>query len=741
MLKGPIKPTRSRADRRRALWVWVAGLATLAVVLTFGALQRPAMDRVSNLVFDAYQRLMPRAEAGAPIAVVDIDEASINTLGQWPWPRTTLAQLVDRLGQAGAVTIVFDIVFSEPDRTSMTAQAEQLRQAGAQVQLPAGESVSNDAAFAAAIARNNVTLGIAISNETSAALPKPKGGFAFGGADPRSYLPAFSGGVSNIEELTGPAQGVGSFSFPTGADGVVRTVPLIFSAQGNLYPSLGLEALRVAQGAGSYVVRSTGASGEADTGKPAMVALRDGALDVPTGAMGDFWIYYSGIPSMPVVPATEVLTGDMAALSAAVGGRIVLVGTSAVGLRDIVSVPMGYSVPGVHVHAEIIDQIVGQTFLTRPDWAPGAELAAAAILGLVLLFVAGRTGALFTSGAALVLIGVAVVASWWAFSSQRLLLDPLLPGLAVALSFLVTTPILLLMSDRERAFVRGAFGRYLSPTLVERLSANPEALVLGGELRELTVLFSDIRGFTSMSEKMNPTELTALLNGFLTPMTDILLASEGTIDKYMGDAIMCFWNAPLDIAEHERKACLAALRMVDSLVELNRGREKPLKVGIGLNSAPCCVGNLGSAQRFSYSAIGDGVNLASRVEGLTKGYGVSILVTEMTKQAAGDLAFLEVDLVRVVGRAEPVPIHTLVGDETKAATPTFRAHAADHAELIAAYRAADPDRAEAALAKARVHGLEDLAKLYDMYEERIAELRSNPPPPGWDGVFTATSKH
>jgi len=740
MLKGPIKPTRSRADRRRALWVWIAGVATLLVVLTFGAVQRPSIDRLSNLVFDSYQRLMPRAEAGAPVAVVDIDEASIAKLGQWPWPRTTLAQLVDRLGQAGAATVAFDIVFPEADRTSMAAQAELLRLAGAEVTLPASGAISNDTVFAEAIARNSVTLGVAISNETDAPLPPPKGGFAFGGADPKTYLPSFSGGVGNIPEITGPALGIGSFSFPTAADGVVRSVPLVFSAQGHLYPSLGLEALRVAQGAGSFVVRSTGASGEADTGRPAMVALRDGALDVPTGPMGDFWIYYSGLASMPTVPAIDVLSGDLAALSAAVGGRIVLVGTSAVGLRDIVSVPMGYSVAGVRVHAEIIDQIVGQTFITRPDWAPGAELALAGLLGVLLLFVAGRTGALVTSGVALVLIGVAVVTSWWAFAGQRLLLDPLLPGLAVGLSFLVTTPILLLMSDRERAFVRGAFGRYLSPTLVERLSANPQALVLGGEERELTVLFSDIRGFTSMSEKMNPTELTALLNGFLTPMTDILLDSDGTIDKYMGDAIMCFWNAPLDIADHERKACLAALRMVASLEALNEGREKPLKVGIGLNTAPCCVGNLGSAQRFSYSAIGDGVNLASRVEGLTKAYGVSVLVTEPTRQAAGGLAFLEVDLVRVVGRADAVPIHTLVGDEAVAATPAFQALAADHAALIAAYRAAEPDRAEAALGRARAHGSEDVAKLYDMYEERIAEMRVDPPAPGWDGVFTAKSK-
>lgn len=741
MLKGPLKRTRSRADKRRALAVWIAGVATLAAVLTFGALQRPLLDRLTNLVFDTYQRLLPRAEAGAPVAVVDIDEASIAELGQWPWPRTTLAQLVDRLGQAGAATIAFDIVFPEPDRTSMAAQAELLRQGGAEVTLPAGGATSNDTVFAEAIGRNSVTLGVAISNETDTALPPPKGGFAFGGADPKTYLPAYTGGVGNIPEIIGPAKGLGSFSFPTAVDGVVRTVPLVFHAQGSLYPSLGLEALRVAQGAGSYVIRSTGASGEADTGRPAMVALRDGALDVPTGAAGDFWIYYSGIPSMPTVPAAEVLSGDMAALQQAVGGRIVLIGTSAVGLRDIVSVPMGYSTAGVRVHAEIIDQVVGQVFLTRPDWAPGAEVAAAAVLGLVLLAFAGRTGALITSGVALVLIASAVGASWWAFATQRLLLDPLLPGLAVALAFLVTTPIVLLLSDRERQFVRGAFGRYLSPTLVERLAANPEALALGGELRDLTVLFSDIRGFTSMSEKMNPTELTALLNGFLTPMTDILLASEGTIDKYMGDAIMCFWNAPLDIAEHERKACLAALGMVRSLEELNRGRAVPLKVGIGLNSAPCCVGNLGSAQRFSYSAIGDGVNLASRVEGLTKGYGVAILATQSTRQAAPELAFLEVDLVRVVGRAEPVPIHALVGDEAVAKSEGFRALAADHAELIAAYRTADPDRAEAALARARTYGAHEVEKLYEIYAERIAELRADPPLAGWDGVFTAKAKH
>ena len=223
-------------------------------------------------------------------------------------------------------------------------------------------------------------------------------------------------------------------------------------------------------------------------------------------------------------------------------------------------------------------------------------------------------------------------------------------------------------------------------------------------------------------------------------MTDVLLESDATIDKYMGDAIMAFWNAPLDIADHPRKACLAALQMLASLEQMNRDRGSNLKVGVGLNSGPACVGNLGSAQRFSYSAIGDSVNLASRVEGLTKSYGVSILVTDATRAAAADLAFLEVDLVRVVGRTEPVPVHTLLGDAAFARTPAFRTLGEAHSKLIASYRAADVAGAETALAAARALAPAGLEKLYDKYAERFVSLRAEPPPSGWDGVFTSKEK-
>lgn len=735
---------RSSADRRRGRLVWLVGLVAISFVILLKAWGQTPLERLTPLVFDLYQRLDPRPEAGAPVAVVDIDEASIAELGQWPWSRAIVARLVDRLGEMGVATIAFDVVFSEPDRTSLAQAAADLSNAGVPVDLPPEIAArDNDAILAESFSRNSVTAGFVISDATGGTIAPPKAGFSFGGADPTTYLPPFGGGVVNLPELTQAAQGMGFFSFSRTIDGIVRSIPLVALSQGRLYPSLSVEALRVAQGAGSFVIRSTGASGEIDTGVAAMTALRTGALDVPTGPDGEFWVYFSGLPTMPVVPARAILSDDpseLASAAAGLEGRIVLVGTSAVGLRDLVATPVSSSLPGVLVHAEIIDQIVGQMFLARPDWAEGAETAAGILLGLLLVLVAARAGAIPTTTAAGLLLAASAGLSWYAFSVQRLLIDPILPAAVIAMVFFVTMPLLLLLTDREKQFVRGAFGRYLAPSLVERLADNPNALKLGGEMRDLTILFSDIRGFTTLSEKLDPDELTALLNGFLTPMTDVLLESQATIDKYMGDAIMAFWNAPLDIEAHPRRACLAALAMVERLETLNREREVPLAIGIGLHRGPACVGNLGSIQRFSYSAIGDSVNLASRVEGLTKGYGVSILVTETVQREAADLAYLEVDRVGVVGRAEPITVYALLGDAALATSQAFRDLSDNHDRMLAAYRRVDLDGAAAALQEARATAPGQLAGLYDLYAERIAAFRTDPPPAGWDGVYRATKK-
>jgi adenylate cyclase len=522
---------------------------------------------------------------------------------------------------------------------------------------------------------------------------------------------------------------------------VVRSLPLLARAGGNIYPALSIEALRVAQDAGSFIVRSTGASGEADSGRPAMTALKDGAFAMPTGPDGSFRIYYSGMPRMQTIPAAEILDpGKVAALKPAIAGHIVLIGTSAVGLRDLVATPFHVAMPGVRVHAEIIDQILGQSFLTRPDWARGAEISLAVFLGLLLLLLEWRFGAAVNSVAAVVGIAAVIGISWAAFSRLHLLLDPILPTVTLALVFAATTPALLLLANRERRFIHSAFGRYLSPTLVGRLAENPDELRLGGEIRDLTVLFSDIRGFTTLSEKFDPAALTALLNDFLTPATDVLLKAEATIDKYIGDAIMAFWNAPLDIPDHRRKACLAALAMRAALERLNRERGMNLRIGIGLHSGDCCVGNLGSAQRFSYSAIGDSVNLASRIEGLTKQYGVDILVTEETRDEARELAFIEADRVRVVGRGQPITVFALLGDAAFAAGAPFLDLRQAHERLLQAYRAGDVAEGLAALETASAMAPEAVSGLYRVYAERLAAFAETPPRPGWDGVFVAERK-
>ena len=729
------------AGWRQRLTVTALGLVAIALLLAFSAANQPLLSHLRNLVFDSEQRLLPRPEAGAPVTVVDIDEASIARLGQWPWPRTTIAAMVDRLGELGAVTIGFDIVFPEPDRTSPSLAVGALERQGARVVLPPGLELDNDAVLAAALAKYSVAAGMAISNETAGALPPPKAGFAYGGADPKTYLAPFRGGVADLPILTKAAAGLGFFSFPPGEDGVVRDLPLVASAQGNLYPALSVETLRLAQRAGSFAIRSTGASGEADTGRPAMTAFKVGALSMPTGPDGSFRIYYSGLPKLPVLPAADLLDPlRSAAFADQISGHIVLIGTSAVGLRDLVATPLNAATEGVRVHAEIIDQIVGQVFLSRPDWAPGAEIALAVLCGLIVLALENLAGAIASTVGMLLLVGLAATLSWWAFATQRLLIDPILPSVAALLVFAVATPLLLLWTDREKRFIHGAFSHYLSPELVGRLAQHPGALRLGGEMRDLTILFSDIRNFTALSENLTPDALTSLLNDFLTPATDVLLAADATIDKYIGDAIVAFWNAPLDIVDHRRKACLAALRLLAALAALNRRTGSDLHIGVGLNSGECCVGNFGSAQRFSYSAIGDAVNVASRVEGLTRQYHVPILVTEATAAGAPELAFLEADRVRVVGRQTPIPIHALVGDADYARSSPFAALATAHATLLAAYRAGAHDAADSALAAALRVAPPSLAGLYRLYGERLVALRLDPPAADWDGVWVFREK-
>ena len=724
---------RLSSSQRRKLGISLIGAAALVAVITAHAALAPQAFRLTALVFDAYQAAKPRAATDPPVAVIDIDEASIRQLGQWPWSRRTVAEMVTRASRFGAAAIGFDIVFSEPDRTAPARLVEEMRQQGIAVEIDS-DLPDPDALLAAAVGSNAVALGIALSNETGAPAPDPKAGFSVLGADPRARLPSFSGALSNLPELTERATAMGYFSFPPAADNIIRTFPLVSKSGDKLYPALSIETLRIAQKSGSFVLRSAGSEEGA-----AITDLRVGALDVPLSADGEIWIYYSGLPNMPIISAADLFDPAKAAkIMGQVQGRILLVGTSATGLRDIVATPVDRAMAGVKVHAEIIDQIASGVFLQRPDWMIGAERAAAVAAGLLLLLAFATATPALSVLTGLLLIVLVAGGSWLAFARALTLFDPLLPMAALGAVLLTALPLLLMLTHREKRFVRESFGRYLSPTLVERLSENPEGLTLGGQDRELTILFSDIRGFTTLSERLTPTELTGLLNNFLTPMTDVLLKREATIDKYIGDAVMAFWNAPLDIADHPQKACLAALDMVSSLERLNRESGIALKIGIGLNTGMACVGNLGSDQRFSYSCLGDSVNLASRVEGMSKHYDVPILVTDAVRTRTTGFLFAEVDRVRVVGRQAPVTLFALIG----VAGEVFgQVHdlVRRHDDFIAAWQAGELCVARERLEVLRAMPTNALSGTHALYAERLADLPETASE-GWDGVFTASRK-
>lgn len=728
--------------RRRHVAIWLAGMLAALIVIAAAVSPSSPLEKLNFLVFDSYQTLSPRAAAESAVLVVDIDDESIRQLGQWPWSRTMLARMIDRLTEQGAATIGLDMILSEPDRTSPSLAVAQLESQGFQVTYPGdGAELDHDRILAASFARSPVVAGLVLAESVTTPPPQPKAGFAFGGDNPSLYLPYYAGSVPNLAVLDEAAPGIGVFSFPPAFDGVVRRVPMLSRYSNTLYPALSVEALRVAQGASSFIVKSTGASGELATGQPGMTALKVGALEVPTAADSSIWVYYSQKPAAGVLSAHKLLAANPdPALLGQIEGRIVLIGTSAIGLRDLVATPLAAGLPGVFVHAEIIDQILSGTYITRPDWAAGFEIVLAVVVAVGVLAFLPWLSTLANALVATLALGLCIAIGWLAFADHALLLSPILPALAALLAYGVASGVRLLLSESESRYIRSAFSHYLSPAMVQRLVENPQSLVLGGEDRELTILFCDIRSFTSISESMEATQLTVFLNNFLTPMTDVLMQNGATIDKYMGDAIMAFWNAPIDIPDHRRRACESVLAMQEALDRLNEGLERPVRIGIGLNTGICCVGNLGSRQRFDYSAIGDSVNVGSRIEGLTKFYGLSNLIADSTAREVEGMAMLEIDRVMVVGRDEATAIHTILGGKEIAASEAFQSLRALHGAFLAHYRAMRFEEAAAGLSQLQESAPAQLQKAYSEYRTRLEAYRLSPPPPGWDGSYRAEHK-
>lgn len=703
------------------------------------------------IAFDSYQRLAPLPEKPFPVRIVDIDERSLALVGQWPWPRTTMADLLDQLRANGAASVAFDIMFPEPDRTSLEQVTKGLPKDRAAELVPiVSKWTSNDTVFADAVRSAPTVLAVTLTPNGGfdGSAFHAKAGFAVAGDDAVPFLKGFDRFAGNLPALTDVASGIGSINWFPDRDGVVRRVPLIFRVGNQIVPSLASEALRLAQGASSYVIKSSNASGETAYGqKTGVNHIRIGALEVPTDADGAIWLRYRHSDPAKFIPAWKVLQHKIT--PADVQGTIILVGTSAAGLEDLRSTPLDAAIPGVEIHEQLIEHILSGQFLTRPDYAHALEITLMLLagVGLAIVFprVSAGTAALF-GGAA---IATFILGGWAAFRYEGMLFDSLYPSVSTLLFVAGATFYLYRRTERQRAEIRRAFGQYVAPEVVSHLVQNPDRLVLGGEERELTLLFCDVRNYTNISEGLTAEELTTFINELLTPMTDIIMARMGTIDKYMGDAIMAFWNAPLDVADHATRACDAALAMKRELVTLNehwkvsaerKGRPyREVALGIGINTGVCCVGNLGSTQRFDYSAIGDNVNMASRFEGLTKFYGLPLVTGEETVKRGGGLPFLEVDLVRVKGKDRPSRIYTLLNllDVDDERTEPL---VAAHQQMLASYREADWAGAQNALVECRSFEIAGLHKLYEMYEQRLSRYRLAPPPKDWSAVHVHEEK-
>lgn len=678
----------------RSIPVSLSLLVLLASVAVFLA-EPTLMTTLRNAVFDSYQRLAPRPYRPAPVRIVDIDDESLERTGQWPWPRSVLADLVARLQEAGAASIALDILFAEPDRTTPHRNlAPWLEDPG--VRAVAEALPDHDRLFAERIGRGSVVTGFVLNQDPAAGRrPQVKASMAMTGDDPLLFLPSYKGAVASLPELEQAAAGNGALNIAPGRDGILRRVQLLLHDGTSLYPTLTAEALRVARGEAGYVVKSSGASGESRFGgQTGILAVRVGTLAVPTDAHGAVWLHYSGPVAERTIPAWQVLAGEIEA--ARLAGSIVFVGTSAAGLKDLRFNPLGDLTAGAEVHAEAVEQILQGSYLTRPDWAKALELLYILVMWPVLTAAILRLGA----GWAALIGGLAaagsMVGSWLAFVGRGLLLDPTFPVLASLAVYLVCSLSRQVRTEGEKRWIRKAFSSYISPNLVRYLIEHPDELDLGGERRECSFVFTDLAGFTRLVESSSPAAAVQLLNEYLEGMTPIALRWEGTLDRIVGDAVAVMFSAPVTQPDHAARAVACALEMDRFACSFRRRkRAEGLDLGItriGVHTGKVTIGNVGGPTLVDYRALGDPVNTAARLETANAQLGTRVCVSAATVAACPGFRGRPIGALMLKGKTEPVEaFEPLAGVQADA--PATAAYLAAF-ELL---RAEDP-AAEAAFA-------------------------------------------
>ena len=739
---------------QRILRLALSGLILLALLLdTSNVIKYPFLKQLENWTYDARLNFNRLNTVDDRIVIVDIDENSLALVGRWPWGRDTLATITNSLFDIYQVSVVgFDIVFAEKDESSGLKAFEHLA-SGELKDDPLFHKaldrlrprLEHDEIFASSLVNRNVVMGYYFKgnvpeNEIGKTGLLPP---AITKMDPQwsSRLPINKavGYGGNLEVLQSAARSGGFFDNPfVDSDGVFRRVPLIQTHENYLFSSLALSTTQAFLGK-SNIELNVATDGDKSVKYYALESINLNNFRIPVDSNGAVYVPFRGLDhSFPYISAHKILnrTADPDLLK----GKIILVGTTAPGLLDLRSTPVQSVYPGVEVHANIISGILDQRINHRPAWAIGYEfvllILIAVGMALLLPLVSPLMATAATFGVLILTVGGTLIA--W---NNHIILPLASPLLLIALIFILHMTYGFFIESRGKRQLAQLFGQYIPPELVDEMSESPAEYSLDGENREMTVLFSDVRGFTTISEGMDPKQLTQLMNALLTPMTRVIHKNRGTIDKYMGDAIMSFWGAPLRDPEHARHALYAAMEMMVELKVMQKDFESrgwpPVNIGIGLNTGNMNVGNMGSEFRMAYTVLGDSVNLGSRLEGLTKNYGVNIIVSESTKDSIPEFTFRDLDLVRVKGKNEPVAIFEPVGHKNDLDKDT-KSELSSYKQALKSFRAQNWDTAEMDFFNLNRSNPDRL--LYQVYLDRVTHYRNNPPGDDWDGVFTHTSK-
>ncbi len=725
-------------------------LAVIGILLlhTVGVLNLGFVQSVENYAYDARLRLtMP--DTGDPrVVIVDVDEKSLQQQGHWPWPRNQLANMVNKLFDQYQIKVLgFDMLFAEHDNSSGLNILERLEHQELRDNEQFSKALDHlrpqlryDDLFARSLKNRLIVMGYFFTHSDDdtaevGVLPEPAIGRdqfspgSVGAMNARGYygnLPQFqdaalAGGFFNASPLVE-------------SDGVFRRISLLQMYKGNLYETLSLAVARLALQAPPVK------PGYSLVGAHALETLQLGNQSIPVDAQVGAWIPFRGRQrTFQYVSASDVLQGK--ADPEILRDAIVLVGTTATGLNDVRTVPVQESYAGVEVHANMVSAILDGNIKALPAYTNGLEagfiLALGIALALALPTLMPLPATLLSAGA----MALMVLCNLYFWQFQQLILPLASSLILVSALFVLNMSYGFFVDSRAKRLLAHLFGQYVPPELVDEMAQDPGAYSLKGEGRELTVLFSDVRGFTHISEGLKPNQLTQLMNAYLTPMTHVIHRHRGTIDKYMGDAIMAFWGAPVSDPQHARSAVLAALDMVAELATLQEQFKAhgwpPIAIGVGVNTGEMTVGNMGSEFRLAYTVMGDAVNLGSRLESLTKQYGVDIIVSEFTRNGLTDFTFRELDCVRVKGKDKPVRIYEPLG-LTERITPAVLEHLAAYDRALALYRSQHWEAAQAAFDALRAK--DPNRKLYQIYMHRILHFANQPPPEDWDGVYTFETK-